>query len=491
MVVNDQLNTIELTGSIPGISTDSNLYFETFDYNPGSIPESDITEGTWYRDYDGDGYGDQDTSTQASSQPAGYVTNNTDCDDSDSTIHPRATEIRGDGIDQDCDGGTGTLPNENYTFLNNSAELTHPYYPLGVEDSWLFSDGNGQTGVIEGAVVETVNGVNCLKRTGPDTYWIAQDTTGNLHIMKLLLGNGKTYVAGSQNEDESTLFLPNQIVENDPWQWKLYAETGQDYDGQNCTVRSLISSVGSFTDCLEIETEWIGPTTIPGISTGYYKRNIGPVAHNIRGDILLLRLLESEDLEATVSFANNTACPGSTVTMDLSLTNSDGIDISAISTDLTYDISILSNPSVVIGSAGQAAGKSIISSHIISNTLRIGVVSLANSSAISDGIVAHVSFDVSSDAEIGTTTVITQDLSASSPDGEDVSIEGSSGTVTIGTCCVGDCNGDDEVSISEVQAAINQFLGTHSVQPCNDENGDGTVSISELQTVINNFLQGC
>jgi len=60
----------------------------------------------WYNDSDGDGYGDAATSITACAQPSGYVTNATDCDDTDSANYPGAVEVCGDGIDNDCNGNS-------------------------------------------------------------------------------------------------------------------------------------------------------------------------------------------------------------------------------------------------------------------------------------------------------------------------------------------------------------------------------------------------
>lgn len=68
---------------------------------------NNTTTTTWYRDSDGDHYGDisvKQITDASSSQPVGYVLNNTDCDDLESGISPAAAEIPDDGIDQNCSG---------------------------------------------------------------------------------------------------------------------------------------------------------------------------------------------------------------------------------------------------------------------------------------------------------------------------------------------------------------------------------------------------
>jgi hypothetical protein len=66
----------------------------------GTVDEGCVT---YYRDADGDTYGDPGDSTTATSQPAGYIANAGDCDDSNSSINPAATEVC-NGVDDNCDG---------------------------------------------------------------------------------------------------------------------------------------------------------------------------------------------------------------------------------------------------------------------------------------------------------------------------------------------------------------------------------------------------
>ena len=69
----------------------------------GLIDEDPIDGQTWFRDQDLDGFGDLNNTTQSCNQPAGYVSNSSDCDDANPNINPAAAEAC-NTIDDDCDG---------------------------------------------------------------------------------------------------------------------------------------------------------------------------------------------------------------------------------------------------------------------------------------------------------------------------------------------------------------------------------------------------
>ena len=74
-----------------------------------STPYGPMT--TYYRDADGDTYGDASQTTNAYTQPAGYVTNSNDCNDNDNTLGDITNDADCDGVitPNDCDDGDNTL----------------------------------------------------------------------------------------------------------------------------------------------------------------------------------------------------------------------------------------------------------------------------------------------------------------------------------------------------------------------------------------------
>ncbi len=68
-----------------------------------SLPPQ-YTKTTLFLDADSDGFGNPLDSIQSYASRNGYVSNKTDCNDSTANIHPGATEICNNNIDDDCDG---------------------------------------------------------------------------------------------------------------------------------------------------------------------------------------------------------------------------------------------------------------------------------------------------------------------------------------------------------------------------------------------------
>jgi hypothetical protein len=117
---------------------------------------SNDTETFWYKDVDGDGFGDPATEVVGDKPDNSYVANKNDCDDTDFNINPNGTE-KADRVDEDCDGEvdngfkyvfvTSLLFQGNLgglagadTFCQTFADkFAMPALPVGTYTAWLSS----------------------------------------------------------------------------------------------------------------------------------------------------------------------------------------------------------------------------------------------------------------------------------------------------------------------------------------------------------------
>ncbi|MFT5685431.1 MAG: hypothetical protein ACI8RZ_006382, partial [Myxococcota bacterium] len=90
----------------------------------GTTDEDDAIDAeTFYADSDGDGFADPGSTAIACEAPSGYlavgISDDTDCDDSDSAINPDAEEVC-DSVDNNCDGNVDEDATDAVTYYGDS-----------------------------------------------------------------------------------------------------------------------------------------------------------------------------------------------------------------------------------------------------------------------------------------------------------------------------------------------------------------------------------
>ncbi len=204
---------------------------------------------TWYRDADGDGYGDDTDYVDTCDSPSGYSLTGGDCDDTNAAVYPGATEIC-DELDNDCDGSVddGVIYSNYYPDNDGDGEgdgSATPVYDCIAPGGYVanFDDCDDTDATINSAATETCDGVD-------------EDCDG-------VVDNGFTYVTYYADADGDGY---GDSSDTTSWCAPLsgYATVGGDCDETDASINP-----GATESCDGVDEDCDG-TVDDGVTYAYY-----------------------------------------------------------------------------------------------------------------------------------------------------------------------------------------------------------------------------
>ena len=167
--------------------------------------DGSIDVGTWYRDDDEDGYGEEERTTQACVVPDGYAGLFGDCDDGEPLVNPGMLEACNNGLDDNCDDSAGGCG------FSGSEEL-EPHGISGVDGGYIAGPAGTGEDLGSGVYITDVNadGLSDIVLCGTGDMY-GEDDGGSVHLWygtpvgyqelsgagAHLYGSGALYLAGS------------------------------------------------------------------------------------------------------------------------------------------------------------------------------------------------------------------------------------------------------------------------------------------------------
>ncbi len=222
----------------------------------GKIDDADpdiatSTQHAYYRDADGDGFGDAQEQVMACAQPAGYVALSTDCNDADAAINPGAVEVC-DHVDNNCNG----LVDADDPAIDVSTE--HAFY----------RDGDGD-GFGAGAATMACDAPTGYVATGGD----CNDADATSHP------NAAEVCDGADNDCDGgidgTAAAPNQCAALVGTYAGSYSHQTTEHVGSTIVNQVTCSGTGSATLALAQR-----PSPLHGTFTCTYTGSLGGFSHD-------------------------------------------------------------------------------------------------------------------------------------------------------------------------------------------------------------------
>jgi hypothetical protein len=198
--------------------------------------DNGLSSSTYYEDADGDTYGNAAASQLACSAPAGYVVDDTDCDDGDAGINPGAAEQYGDAEDEDCDDVPEIWYISGTTFCIAETVLSGCYadgdaYMVGESPFGPWSSLQIDNRIVNGDC--NSDGVVDASDTCDGTMWCYDPATE-------YFGTARNYEFTIVSEyDDGDATCSTAVTTNSSSTWMIASETGEGIDDYCGTYGSL------------------------------------------------------------------------------------------------------------------------------------------------------------------------------------------------------------------------------------------------------------
>ncbi|RIA10005.1 putative secreted protein (Por secretion system target) [Flavobacteriaceae bacterium MAR_2010_72] len=232
----------------------------------------------WYQDNDGDGYGSAVVVQSSNSSPgAGESNVSTDCNDGDASIHPGATDIVANGIDENCDGMFQWYQDNDGDGYGTTVVVQSSNSSPGAGESNVSTDCNdGDASINPGATDIVANGIdeNC-----DGMFQWYQDNDGDGYGSSVVVqssnsspGAGESNVSTDCNDGDASInpgatdIVANGIDENCDGMFQWYQDNDGDGYGTTVVVQSSNSSPGAGESNVSSDCDDTNSSVNPGMT---------------------------------------------------------------------------------------------------------------------------------------------------------------------------------------------------------------------------------
>lgn len=240
------------------------------------------------------------------------------------------------------------------------------------------------------------------------------------------------------------------------------------------------------------------PLTVSGVHAGDPSGN-AMVAAGAGGEIAV------GSPEAAIIIGSASGRPNGAVQVEVSL-HAVGEAVAGVQVDIDFD------PTTPIGATGAGEPACAVNPGIRKNATtfafqpagctpgsncdraRALVFAIDNASPIADGATLFTcTVNISPTAKPGTYALIGIGERGSDPRGNPLALACVGGSIIVGPVCLGDCNGNGQVTVDELVTGVSIALGEAPIENCAalDANGDRLATIDELVQALNNALDSC